>query len=189
MRNLEAFNKWKEETKAQLQKFNQKAHGERVRDLRKLERITQEQLAEVAEVDVKTVRYIENGERILAGDAAIKIYLKWGYFPDWIYGISELRKDADRPYYVDIRDLIQIHGDHITISIKKHLFELLEHSGSFATSEIQSGEDCVALCQGIEKQKRLFAYSNNNSVYYCANIPVRNFEKEESAEGKDNSSC
>lgn len=102
--------------------------------------------------------------------------MKFGYCIDWIYGVSELSKDSDRLYYVDIRDFLQINGDYVTISIKEDLYQLLEHSEK-NTTEIQLDEDHSALYKGIEKQKRWFIYSNNSPFYYQANIRTRDFNK------------
>lgn len=114
--------------------------------------------------------------RLYAEFCASKNYLKFGYCIDWIYGVSELSKDSDRLYYVDIRDFLQINGDYVTISIKEDLYQLLEHSEK-NTTEIQLDEDHSALYKGIEKQKRWFIYSNNSPFYYQANIRTRDFNK------------
>lgn len=157
----------------------QQEHGERIRLISKQERVTQEKLAELLEIDVKTLRRIENGEASLSGDAAIRLYLEFGYSPDWIYGISQIPKDDDKLYLVDIRDILQIENEHVNIKIKKYLFDLLARTSENAgMNELEVDEDTIALNKGIEKQKRLFIYSHSKKEFYRAHISTEQFTVE-----------
>ena len=176
MADKEKIEKWMkeaEERSKELKDFNKRRHGDRIREICKMEGITQERLAEVAEIDTKTVSRAVNGESILSGEAVIKIYMKWGYLPDWIYGISPLSKDDDRLYFVDVRDLVQIDGDVIKISIKEHLYEILT-KGREIVSELADGDS--SFHRGIEEQERLLGYSNLNPNYYSACVNFDEFE-------------
>ena len=154
----------------------QQAHGERIRSIRKQEGMTQERLAELLEIDIKTLSRIENGDSILSGDAAIRLYLERGYSPDWIYGISQIPKDADKLYHVDIRDILQIENEYVNIKIKKYLFDLLARTSEDASmNELDVDEDIIALNKGIQKQKRLYIYSHNKKEFYHAHISTEQF--------------
>ena len=154
----------------------QQSHGERSRSIRKQEGMTQERLAELLETDSKTLSRIENGDSILSGDAAIRLYLERGYSPDWIYGISQIPKDDDKLYFVDIRDIFQIGNECVNIKIKKYLFELLMRTSKDAgVGELDVDEDTIALKKGIEKQKRYFTYTNNTKEFYRAQISTEQF--------------
>lgn len=160
-------------------KILQQVHGEKIRSIRKQEGLTQEKLAELLEIDTKTLSRIENGDSILSSDAAIRLYLEFGYSPDWIYGISQIPKDDDKLYLVDIRDILQIENEHVNIKIKKYLFDLLARTSENAgMNELKVDEDTIALNKGIEKQKRLFIYSHNKKEFYRAHISTEQFTVE-----------
>lgn len=170
----EQFKKWEQEVQEETKAFNVRRHGDRIKEICKTEKITQEQLAEVAGVDTKTVSRAVNGEGILSGDAVIRIYNEWGYFPDWIYGISALSKDSDSRYFVDIRDLIQIEGDKVKISIKEYLYKFLKWRDE-EISEFQ-GRDS-SFNKGIKKQqRRLHLYNHWSPNYYSACINFDEFK-------------
>lgn len=163
----------------------QQNHGEKIRFIRKQEGLSQEKLAELLEIDIKTLSRVENGDFFLAGDAAIKLYLELGYSMDWIYGTSQVPKDDDKIYHVDIRDIFQIENGHVNITIKKYLYDILVRmSEKSDVNELEADEDTIALSKGISKQRRLFVYSHNKNDFCYASIGTEKFTVKTEAEQK-----
>ena len=158
-------------------RIKQQTHGDRIRTVRAKEGLTQAQLAEFLEMGNDTLSRIENGDSLLKIDKAISLHLEYGYSLNWIYGISEIEKDNNEPYYVDIRDIVQIKNGHVNISIKKYLFDLLVHINSSPTvKEAEIDEEMVALSKGIGKQRRQLAYFHNKNEIRCVCIDTNQFE-------------
>lgn len=155
-------------------KILKQSHGDRIRLLQDFEHKTQEQLAEILGVGSKTISRIENGEGILSGASAIKLYLLWGYLPDWIYGISEIPKDTESVYRVDIRNIFEIKNGKVNITIPKYLFELLARKDE-VFSRIETDESQPALLEGVHKQMRALVYSHNKKEFCCASIDTEQF--------------
>lgn len=103
----------------------QRKHGERLREIRKQKGLTQEKLIEKLGIDTKTLSKIENGEGTLKGEAALKLYLEYGYSLDWIYGVTDVQ-DEKSPFLVDARDLIHFDNEVVRVTIKKSLYNLLK---------------------------------------------------------------
>lgn len=163
--------------KEERKKMLIQSHGSRIREIRLRENLSQEKLAELLDVEDRTLRYIENGEAFLDGKAAIILYVEFGYSLNWIYGISEIDKDDDIKYYVDMRDMVKIKDGQVDISIKKCLYDMLANiEKSNSIKELELDENFIPLCREIGKQKRLFLYSHSKREYYCASISAEQFE-------------
>jgi len=165
------------EKEIKQRKYHQ-SHGDRIREIRKRENLSQEKLAEMAEIDVSTLRKAENGDTLLPSAAAIKLYLELGYSLEWIYGISEVAKSCDDVFFVDIRDIVQIKDGKVDISIKSKYYEFLtqiEISG--VIKELKLDEDYARLSVGMEKQRRRFFHFCNEESYYRASISTQEFKQ------------
>ncbi len=151
-------------------------HGERLREIRKQQGLTQAIMAEKVGIDIKTLSTAENGGRPLSDEAAIKLCLEYGYSLDWIYGITDVQ-DEGSPYLVDVRDLIRVDNGVVHIKLKKYIYDLLKNlSDETVTMSLQElAEVGDSFFKGIAAQRRRFVYFNNDSEYYCANIPIEEF--------------
>lgn len=166
------------ETNSKMKSIRKRTNGERIREIRKREQKTQEQLVELLGIDTKTLSRVENGDAYLDADAAIKLYLEFGYSLDWIYGISETVKASDELlFHVDIRDIMKIDNGNLKIHIKSYLLDLLEYiekCSSVKESEISKSE--LAYYGGVLRQEREFSYFNKKS-YYCYSIDLNSLTK------------
>lgn len=156
--------------------------GNRVREIRKTLGLTQEKFSEKLGVDPKTITRIENGEGVLSGEAALILYLEHGYSLDWIYGISETKKVEDQIYQVDIRDLIQLEGETVHISIKSRLYDDLKRHWPRplkAVKEVDIDEEVERLHRGVSRQKRGCHFWNNTPKYYRVDISLKDFVLQE----------
>lgn len=153
-------------------------HGERIRGIRRKEKLTQEKLAEILEIDVTTLRKAEDSKSPLPADAAMRLYEEFGYSLDWIYGMSEIIKTQEGRYLVDIRDVVRFRDENIHITIPKKFFDVLAHEDEIkrVRDEIQVDESSVPFIHGVAKQERKFLLYTKNS-YYCATVPIQSFEQ------------
>lgn len=151
-------------------------HGERIREIREQCGLTQEKMTEKLGIETKTLSKVENGVGILSGEAAIKLYLEYGYSLDWIYGVTDVQ-DEKSPYLVDVRDLICVDNGVVHIKLKKYIYDLLKNlNDEIVTASLQElAEAGDSFFKGIAVQRRRFVYFNNDSEYYCANIPIEEF--------------
>lgn len=154
--------------------------GERIRDIRKKEDLTQERLAEKLGIDVTTLRKVENSESLLSASAAMRLYEEFGYSLDWIYGMSEIAKTTDDKYLVDIRNVVRVIDKNVHITIPKKFFDILarEEEIKRVKNEIQADESSIPFIQGVAKQERRLLL-HMKCAYYCATIAVQDFEQKE----------
>lgn len=93
--------------------------GNRIKEVRLMKKITQEELAEKTDLSVSFVSHIENGRKIASLNTLIKIVNELGVtMNDLLYGIQDNYKCE---YQTDINMLLE----DCTVSERKLLFEIM----------------------------------------------------------------
>lgn len=150
--------------------------------IRKELNMTQAEMAEILEITDKTYGKYERCTNLFPPTQAKKIFDKFGYSLEYIYGLAEKEKRTDQ-FMVDIRDTISCEDNKISVKIKDSYWQYLcekiriEKSNNKAQdkkkriSELDSqhiSEDNSIVWQTVFKIKK----ENLQSYFICGNDKI-----------------
>lgn len=155
-----------------------KSEGDRLLEIMSNEGLTQGKLAEQLEIDPQTISAATGGKTLLSIKNARKIYELYGYSLDWIYCISDVPKEEDRKYFVDIRKVIEIGESSVKVNLTPSLYNYLKELGSIMCLKANgsiSNNDYAALIEELDKRK-LIRSNEKGTGSYRAEIDLENFK-------------
>ena len=105
---------------------NSMVYCERVKLLRTKGKYTQQQFAEMLDVSTQVVTGIENGNKNLSLDVALKLNKLFHVSLDWLYGLNNKTGDKASDILFNIKSVFDINLADKSILIDKYLATLIE---------------------------------------------------------------
>lgn len=109
-------------------------------ELRKDLGYTQAELAEILDVDTRTIHNYESGKTLLPIERALKLTEKFNCSLDWLYGNSTKEFDKCDDFLIDIRNLIYRRDDDIIFSITTSYWEYIKNVNAIKGSDKTTSE-------------------------------------------------
>ena len=105
--------------------MNRKIFGQKIKNLRKLHKLTQEKLAELVDIDVRQIARIEAGEILPSVEILIKISKELKVTPNELLEYSAEESDVKISLKSDINDILSLAKEDQLVLIKKLILAIL----------------------------------------------------------------
>ena len=105
--------------------MNRKIFGQKIKNLRKLHKLTQEKLAELVDIDVRQIARIEAGESLPSIETLIKISKELKVTPNELLEYSAEESDVKISLKSDINDILSLAKEDQLVLIKKLILAIL----------------------------------------------------------------
>lgn len=138
-----------------MSKENNLVYCERVKSLRKKGNFTQQKFAEMLEVTTGVVTGIENGNKNLSLEVALKLNKLFHVSLDWLYGLNNKTGDKASDILFNIKNVFDINLADKSILIDKYLAALIEkmHRAYITKNELNLTDEVFSyMLEGIKKE-------------------------------------
>lgn len=105
--------------------MNKKLFGQKVKNLRRINKYTQERLAELIDIDIRQIARIEAGESMPSIETLLKLVKVFSVTPNDLLGYCEGQNNAKLSLKSDINDILSLAKEEQLQLIKKLILAVL----------------------------------------------------------------